>query len=153
MSDTPDDASADDARLLADLTTALGPDPLPDGLLTRADGLLGWMDVDEQLALLLEETSVEPSGVRSAGTATATTYELADGSVQLELSVGPGEVRGQVLSGTASRVVVERADGATVASIVDDLGQFAFTGLSHGPARLRLERGSALPVVTEWFVL
>jgi len=153
MSDTPDALTPDDARLIADLRAALGPDPLPPGLLDRAAGLLAWMDVDDELVLLLEEATAEPAGTRGAGDATATVYEVADGSVSIELSVGSGELRGQVLSGAVSRAVVERPGGDTREVMLDALGRLAATGLPHGPARLRLERGSALPVMTEWFVL
>lgn len=153
MSDVSDaDMTAEDAQLVADLARALGPDPLPPGLLDRAEGLLAWMGVDEELAVLMEETAVEPAGTRGPGAATATTYQVADGSVALELSVEPGLLRGQVLSGAVNRVVIELSGGGTRASALDELGQFAFHGLSRGPARLRLERGSALPVVTDWFV-
>jgi hypothetical protein len=153
MSDMPDALPPDDARLVDDLRAALGPDPLPAGLLDRAAGLLGWMDVDHELATLLEEAAVEPSGTRGSGDATVMTYEVADGSVTVELVVGWGELRGQVLSGDVTLVLVERSGGDTQDVPLDELGQLAATGLPHGPARLRLVRGSALPVVTEWFVL
>ena len=125
MSDSSDDepTPADD-RLLADLAAMLGPDTPPDGLLERAAGLVDWIDVDHELAQLLEESDLEAAGVRGTTTANASvTFEVGDGSVVVELTFDDGRVIGQVLAGAPSAVSLERLDGDVVEAVVDEVGR------------------------------
>jgi hypothetical protein len=63
----PDDMMSDaDRELLAALGEACGDDPLPVGIIDRADALLTWADVDEELAELLETSSAELAGLTTA---------------------------------------------------------------------------------------
>jgi len=148
---------AEDGRLLDELGRALGPDPLPAGLLDRAEGLLTYMHLDRELAALLDDPAAAMAGTRApaapdAGVGGRLEFEVEDGSVSLELSVDRDRVAGQILSGSVTEVTLERLGGDTATAVVDELGRFAFDHVPAGPARLRLG-GAAHPVTTDWFLI
>lgn len=156
MSDATDDESLSDreGRLLAGLRAALGPDPVPAGLIGRAEGLIAFIDADRELVQLLEEGAAELVGTRGAvASQTVLEFELADSSVSVEVTPDRDRLSGQVLSGALSEVTLERLDGAAERCEVDELGRFSFQHAVAGPARLRLLGGSATPLVTDWFLL
>lgn len=156
MSDGRDDAISDeDARLVAELGQALGPGAYPPGLIERADGLLAFADFDRKLAEMLETSSGELVGTRGAAApAAAMRFEVADGSVTVEVSVVRGRIEGQVIAGTITEVVLERLSGPAGTATVDDLGRFGFEQEWTGPVRLRLRaaRPGPEPVATDWFL-
>ncbi len=149
----PEQLSADDARLLADLGQALGRDDPPEGLVGRAEGLVAFMDVDRELVELLDAAAAEPVGSRGLGVSDRLAFELADGSVSLELSLDGHVLAGQILSGGVVEVTVLRLDGEVATSTVDDLGQFSLRPVPAGPVRLRLRDGSGRTLVTDWFLV
>jgi hypothetical protein len=152
MSDDHDPRRDDqDDELLADLGRALDPDPLPEGLVTRAEGLVVWADVDADLEVLLEQPTSDMAGVRGQAHGSTTTYRLAE--VSVEVAVEAARVGGQVLSGTVDAVTLERVARREASTVVDDLGRFAFDAVPTGPARLVLERHAADPLATEWFLV
>jgi hypothetical protein len=154
MSDDAEPMGDDEIRLLAELGRALGPQTLPDGLLARADGLLAWMDVDDELQLLLEPSAPEAVGaIRGAPNATIVSYESADGAFLVELVIGRDVLDGQILAGAADGVTLEHSTDESQHAAPDALGRFAFPGPSRGPARLRLRAGSEPGFVTPWFLL
>jgi hypothetical protein len=156
MSDARDDdaVTEDEARLLAGLAEVLGPDDLPPGLVSRAEGLVAFMDVDSELAELLEGAAAEPVGARGSATATERlAFETADGSIALEVVVERDVVTGQVLAGALSEVVLEHLDGSVVTAVVDELGRFSIDRTRSGSVRILLQVGSAQPVRTDWFLL
>ena len=150
-----DEAQSDeDARLIARLGEALGPDLPPPGLVARAEGLVAFAEVDRELAELLDPARAEPAGVRGpAGVDTALVFEVADGSIAVELTVERDRLRGQVLAGSPAEVVLEPLAGPARTCPVDALGRFAFDQPAAGPTRLRLRDGSTRPVTTDWFLL
>jgi len=149
----PQPAPAEDARLLAELGQALGPDPLPAGLIDRAGGLLALAGLDGELAELLEEAA-EPAGVRGApDTGDRLLFEVAGGAVAVELVLGRDRVEGQVIAGAPAEVALERPDGTAATATIDDLGRFGFDSVAAGPARLALRGGPTGPVTTDWFLL
>ena len=78
-----------DRELLAALGEAWGDDPLPVGIIDRADALLTWADVDEELAALLETSSTELAGTRGASASdTVLEFQVADGTVVIEVDLG-----------------------------------------------------------------
>ena len=85
----PDELMSDaDRELLAALGEAWGDDPLPVGIIDRADGLLTWADVDEELAELLETSSAETAGTRGASLSGAVLeFQVADGTVLFEVDL------------------------------------------------------------------
>jgi hypothetical protein len=155
MSDSSDAGStpADD-RLLADLARVLGPDAPPDGLFERATGLVEWIDVDHDLAQLLDEADLEAAGTRGTpATDTLATFEVDDGSVVIELVLDDGRLVGHVLAGALSTIRLERVNHDAVDAVVDDVGRFVFAEVAPGPARLRWSTSSERPVITDWFVV
>lgn len=161
MSEPPDadPPPQQDERLMAELARALGPDPLPDGLLGRAEGLLGYLDLDHrdldhELAQLLEPGTAEPAGARGgAGGGTRLSFETALGSVSVELVAEPERLTGQLLAGDVTEVVLESVEGSELSAAVDALGRFTLPRALPGPVRLRLLRPPARPVLTDWFVI
>ncbi len=159
--DDPTDAVPPaDLTLLAALGRALGPDELPAGLVDRAIELLAFADVDVELAALLSDATdgdlVELAGTRGGAAApTLLTFGSDDGEVTVEVELGAGEVHGLLVGAAPATVELARADGSSVAAPVDALGQFTFTALPPGPARLVVPGPgpTGTTVVTAWFVV
>ena len=150
----PDELMSDaDRELLAALADACGEDPLPVGIIDRAEGLLTWADVDEELAELLETSSAELAGTRGASPSdTVLEFQVADGTVLIELDLARSGVDGQVLGTDVDVIVLERPGGESVTAHVDDLGHFSFPDPEPGAVRLRIATGST-DVRTDWFVI
>jgi hypothetical protein len=144
---------ADEARLLDALGRALDPDPVPAGLVGRAEELFILRDVDAAIAELLDQPVAEPAGMRGGGDGGRLQFESADGSVALELVPEPDRLVGQVLSGNLTEVALERPSGTVVTGIVDGLGRFSLDHSGTGPGRLRLIGATADPIATDWFLL
>jgi hypothetical protein len=148
-----DRPSADEAELIAHLRDALGPDPLPEGLLDRAEGLLAFRDVDRELVELLEASN-EPAGLRGEVDAPERlVFEVGAGVVSVEVVLDRDAVRGQVLAGDVTEVGLERLGAPVRTSAVDELGQFSFAEPEPGPVRLRLHVVGGRPTTTDWFQL
>lgn len=155
MSDGRDEpVSDDDARLVAELGRALGPGTYPPGLVERANGLLAFADFDRELAEVLETSSGELVGTRGPAQSAALRFEVADGSVTVEVSLERDRIDGQVIAGAIAEVVLERLSGSAETATVDDLGRFVFEQPGTGPVRLRLRgaRPGPEPVATDWFL-
>jgi hypothetical protein len=150
-----DNVMADaDRELLAALGDAWGDDPLPVGILDRADGLLSWADVDDELAELLETSSAELAGTRGASlSGTALEFQVGDGTVLIEVDLGSGGVAGQVLGVAVDAVVLERPGGESGTAPVDELGHFSFPDPEPGAVRLRIATGTGTHIRTDWFVI
>lgn len=149
-----DPPSEREEALLAELRRALGHDAAPEGLVERAAGLVAFADVDRELDELLREVSTETAGVRGPGDDNRPRlFEIGDGTVACELAIHPHRLDGQMLSGNVASVALVRLAGPGAFVPVDDLGQFSFQHVPPGPARLRLDDGSARDLVTDWFVV
>jgi hypothetical protein len=151
----PDELMSEaDRELLAALGDACGDDPLPVGIIDRADGLLTWADVDEELAELLETTSAEVAGTRGASESdTVLEFQVADGTVLIEVDLGSGGITGQVLGIDVDVVALERPGGESGTVDVDELGHFSFTDPEPGAVRLRIATAAGTDVRTDWFVI
>src|SRR5688572_18870635 len=135
---------ARDARLLDELGEALGPDVPPPGLVERAAGLLAFAEVDRELAELLDASAAEMAGMRGAATgAEPLVFEVADGSVAVEVTLAGDRLDGQVLSGAPVEVALQHVTGPARTCPVDELGRFSFDRPAAGPTRLRLHDGPA----------
>jgi hypothetical protein len=149
-----DDMMSDaDRELLAALGDAWGDDPLPVGIIDRADGLLTWADVDVELAELLETSSTELSGTRGESSDTVLEFQVADGTVLIEVDAASGGVEGQVLGTHVDVIVLERPGGESDTAPVDDLGHFSFPDPEPGAVRLRIATATGTDVRTDWFVI
>jgi hypothetical protein len=143
-----------DRELLAALGDAWGDDPLPVGIIDRADELLTWADVDDELAELLETSDAELAGTRGASSSdTRLEFQVGDGSVLIEVDLGGGGVEGQVLGVAVDAVVLERPGGESGTAGVDQLGHFLFPDPEPGAVRLRIATGTGGHVRTDWFVI
>jgi len=143
-----------DRHLMAELRVVLGPDLAPAGLIERAEGLVTFMDVDRDLAALLEESSSELAGTRGgAASGDQLTFETADGAVSVEAVITRDRVSGQVLSGTLSEVTLERISSDPLVASVDELGRFTFDNPPPGPARLRWPLSTTRSATSDWFLL
>ena len=142
---------AADAGVLAGLSEALGTDPLPAGLISRAEGLLAWMDVDRELAGLLDDADVELAGTRG-GTSTGLVFATPDGDLAVEVTLGAGGLAGQVVAGEPASITLEGSDGSTTTVPVDELGRFGTPRPDRGPVRLHLAVTADRTVVTDWFM-
>jgi hypothetical protein len=153
--DGPDDMMSDaDRELLAALGEACGDDPLPVGIIDRADALLTWADVDVELAELLETSSAELAGTRGASTSdTVLEFEVADGTVLVEVDLASGGVEGQVLGTDIDVIVLERPGGESDTAPVDEFGHFSFPNPEPGAVRLRIATGTGADVRTDWFAI
>jgi len=152
----PDDMMSDaDRELLAALGEAWGDDPLPVGIIDRADALLTWADVDEELAELLETSSTELAGTRGASTSdTVLEFQVADGTVVIEVDLARGGgVDGQVLGTEVDVIVLERPGGESETAPVDAVGHFSFPDPEPGAVRRRIAVGTGADVRTDWFVI
>ena len=154
MSDGRDEAMNDaDARLVSELGRALGPGASPPGLVERANGLLAFAAFDRELAQVLDTSPGELVGTRGAAPPGAVLrFEVADGSVAVEVSLAHGRLEGQVIAGVIAEVGLERLSGPGTTATVDDLGRFVFDRPGTGPVRLALRGARPEPVATDWFL-
>jgi hypothetical protein len=157
MADPDDEVppSAADTELLWALAGALGPDPVPDGLIERAAELLVMVDLNTELVALLQEaaTGLDAAGTRGdADIAAPLEFVSIDGAVTIEIVLDQDGVAGQLIGADATFVTLERPSGASVDAPVDALGRFHFSASSPGPARVRVLAGD-ITVSTDWFVM
>lgn len=136
------------------LADAIGDDALPAGLIARCEGLLGWIDVDAELAELLDQPVHEASGTRGAAGATSMLeFTVADGSCVIEVTPSSEVLRGQLLGSAAQEVVVRTATGVVRASPVDDIGGFVIADPPSGTIRLEFELSDNRRIHSDWFVV
>ncbi|RJK96271.1 hypothetical protein [Vallicoccus soli] len=145
-----------DADLLALVRAAADAvDPVPEGVLAAARASLTWLDVDAELARLVEDSALTGAvGVRSGGGPRLLTFEGGQGDVVLvEVEERPGDRRrltGQLVPGRPVDVEVRRTSGSSTVR-ADELGRFALDDVEAGPLSLacRLEEGRGA-LVTPW---
>jgi hypothetical protein len=136
------------------LAEAIGGQPPPIDLAARCEGLLAWIDVDSELADLLDQPVAEAAGTRGAAQpSTALEFAVDDGSCVIELTPSEDVLRGQVLGGEARVVIVRTTTATTLSSPVDDLGAFEITSPPSGTIRLEFELAEGRRIHTAWFVI
>ena len=145
----------DDDALLDSLRDALEhTEPAPANVDQVIDTAFSIMDVDEEIAELLDDSMVGASAMR--GEDTARTLSFAAGSVQLELHREPGgSLTGQVFPPQPAEVLLQRRSswsarsGATDEIEVDEHGRFLLP--SHLVVfRVRVHVAGATPFWTPW---
>jgi hypothetical protein len=147
--------SASDRILMQALAEAIGGTPPPVDLEARCEGLLAWIDVDSELATLLDQPTVEAAGTRGAAASTAELeFAVDDGTCVIELTRHDNALHGQVLGDEASTVVVRTAAGVTYPVPLDGSGRFVVDRPPSGPLRLDLELvAESRRIHTDWFVI
>ncbi len=154
MSNADDEMSASDRILMKALAEAIGGPPPPVDLVARCEGLLAWIDVDSELAMLLDQPVAEAAGTRGATASATLEFVVDDGSCVIELTTSGNALRGQLLGGEANQIVVRAADGAIHSLPVDELGNFALDQPPSGTIRLELELiRESRRIHTDWFVV
>lgn len=155
MSNADDEVSESDRNLMKALAEAIGGARPPVDLAARCEGLLAWIDVDSELAMLLDQPVAEAAGTRGAAPSGVTLeFALDDGTCVIELDPAERVLRGQLLGGQAQQIVVRTAAGATHSMPVDELGNFALIDPPSGTIRLELELSSlGRRIHTDWFVV
>ncbi len=155
MTSPDDEMSASDRNLMQALAEAIGGQRPPVDLAARCEGLIAWVDVDSELARLLDESASEAAGTRGAA-ASAVAFEFAveDGTFVIELEPSVGALRGQLLGDVADHVIVRTATGLTHSLDVDGLGNFLLDNPPSGAIRLELElTATSRRIHTDWFVI
>lgn len=154
MTNADEEMSASDRILMKALAEAIGGTPPPVDLVARCQGLLAWIDVDSELAMLLDQPVAEAAGTRGATASATLEFVVDDGSCVIELTPTENALRGQLLGGTAQQIVVRTAAGATHSLPVDELGNFALDQPPSGTIRLELElHPESRRIHTDWFVV
>ena len=154
MTNADDQMSASDRALMQALAAAIGGPRPPVDLVARCEGLLAWIDVDSELAMLLDQPVAEAAGTRGATPSTALEFALEDGSFVIEVTPSDDVLRGQLLGGEVQQVIVRTAGGVTHSLPVDELGNFSLTHPPSGAMRLELELfAESRRIHTDWFVV
>ena len=154
MSNADDEMSASDRILMQALAEAIGGTPPPVDLVARCEGLLAWIDVDSELATLLDQPVAEAAGTRGATASATLEFVVDDGSCVIELTPSENGLRGQLLGGQADQIVVRTAAGDTYSLPVDELGNFVLDNPTSGTIRLELELiPESRRIHTDWFVV
>ena len=149
----PDEPTEDERQLLAALDRALPSDRMPAGMTQRADALVSMLDLDRDLAALLEAPDPELVGMRGgAALSEALRFEVGDGAIAVEVTIERKALSGTVLRGDLTEVVLEGSAGDLHTSSVDAFGQFEFPATTEHILRLRLVTTSARSVTTDWFL-
>lgn len=128
----------------------------PEGsreLIERCQGLIAWIDVDAELAALLERPAEELAGTRGGATSAALEFTIADGTCAIELDMSDEAVQGQILGGRAIDMHVRSPDGSTSTVAVDEQGFFDLGNPPRGTIRLELELDDGRRVHSDWFVV
>jgi hypothetical protein len=143
----------DDVALLARMAEAwhAGQEVPPEFV---AAGTAVWVppDLDGELAELVYDSLREPVAVRT-DTAALRALTFASASQTIELEVGDGVLRGQLVPPTRGEIEVEQAGGATASTTSDGLGYFTVASVPAGPFRLRCRAGSGSDVLTSWITI
>jgi hypothetical protein len=135
------------------LEEAVGGIAPPSGLTSRCEGLLDWMNVDAELAELLEQPVLEGAGTRGAdGAVDVLEFSVADGSCVIEVTPSAAVLRGQILGAEAHEITVRTAEGAGHTSPVDEGGRFEINNPPSGGIRLELDVAGRR-IHTDWFVI
>jgi hypothetical protein len=140
----------DDERLLQDLAQAVrATAPLARTVADHAEGALSWRTIDEELASLTFDSSLEPVLESRADPGEARVLVFTSPPLSVELEVLSDQVVGQILPPAAGEIVIETSDGAEYRVDADDLGFFELPSLPDGPVRLRCDTATGR-VVTDW---
>lgn len=147
--------SDDDEELMDQLRRIAGEVDAPPSIvddLARAAFLT--RRLDEQLADLVRDSGLAPSGVRGAEPRLLT-FALGEITLELQVTEAAGllAVAG-LLTGTADTpgglVVQVETPAATAAVDADEQGWFRVDGLAAGPVRVRIRASDGSAVSTGW---
>ena len=154
MTHADDEMSSSDRTLMLALADAIGGPVPPIDLVAHCEGLLAWIDVDSELAELLDQPVAEAVGTRGvAASTTSLEFSVMDGTCVIEITPSADVLSGQVLGGDAQAVAVRTTTGASQSSTVDSLGAFEISDPPTGTIRLEFEFVDGRRIHTDWFVI
>jgi hypothetical protein len=143
----------DDDQLLAALRSALGEDGVPTRLVQQAKDVYLWRNVDEDLAALRYDSSIDRSVVTRADAAPLRTLIFATKRLTIELDVAPDALCGQLIPPRSGEVELESATGVRRKAGVDDLGAFRLRPIPPGSFRLHCRTEDNDIATTAWISL
>ncbi len=154
MNSDDGDMSPLDSATMRALARAIGTDTGSRDLTERSQGLLGWIDVDAELARLLDQPHEELAGTRGAAAAsTMLEFTIDDGSCAIEVDVSDDALHGQLLGGRAELVLFRSPDGGGTTAPVDEHGFFVVRKPQRGTLRMEFVLVDGRQVHSDWFVL
>jgi hypothetical protein len=153
VTNVDDELPPSDKNLMNALAAAIGSPSPTSELLAHCEGLLAWIDVDAELASLLDQPVAEAAGTRGAATTTGLEFAVGDGSCMIEVTPLEGSLRGQLLGDVATDAVLRTVTGTTQSAPIDDLGEFEFDEPPSGTVRLEVHLASGRRIHTDWFVV
>jgi hypothetical protein len=155
MTNTDDEMSSSDRLLMRALAEAIGGELPPVDLTARCQGLVAWIDVESELAGILDQPMTEAAGTRGASaSAVVLGFASADGGIVVELTPVDDGLRGQLLGGESREVVARTVTGLTDSLPVDGLGGFSLSPPPSGTIRLEFELiADGRRIHTDWFVI
>ncbi|MGW6195823.1 hypothetical protein ACWF0M_06715 [Kribbella sp. NPDC055110] len=142
----------DDDRLLEDLAEAVrGTQPLADMIAARAEGVLSWRTIDEDLlqASLTFDSSLEAVTGTRAEPGQTRLLVFSSTPLSVELEVTQDEVVGQILPPGPGEIHVETQDGIEYSVSANESGFFELPSLPTDAVRLRCDTPTGR-VVTDW---
>jgi hypothetical protein len=127
-------------------------DPVPAGLVDRAQFAIWLEDLDTEVEMLVLTSEVDvAAGARSTETARTVTFSTDHLSILITVSERPDgrrRVDGWVSPATSGEVVVRQVDGSSREAVVDADGRFALDDLVPGMAQLVLRSSDSTSVAT-----
>jgi hypothetical protein len=154
----PVDEVADDALMAELAAAAVVHDPVPPLVLEAAKASLTWRTIDNELAALAFDSSVDESPVLVRGPGAVMdeqllTFETEQVSIDLQVTVR-GEGRrlvGQLAPAGVADIEVRSANGEVVVTRSDELGRVPALDVPSGPLSLRIQfPGRRGAIVTDW---
>jgi hypothetical protein len=148
---TPDDVTPEDTALLTELRSAL--DAAPADVIEQGCQAFTWRRIDEELAMLSEES--ELTGVRSAAVNTAVTFAAGELMVEIEVQTDGSRrsVIGQIIPAGPATIEADGPDQPVAGADTNQFGMFELSGLRPGPLRLRVVAADGTRVVTDWLLI
>lgn len=138
---TGGDGLLDDERMAELRALAARHDPVPAEVVAAARSAIAWLALDNDLAELTADSSVEPAlaGARGADTPTLLTFIGPGLTVEVEVLAQAGNRRlllGQIVPPAPGTIEARHRDG-TVSVVIDKAGRFALDDVAAGPVSLR----------------
>lgn len=142
----------DDLHLLDDLSDAVRAAERASTVAEHGRGAFAWHSIDQDLASLSFDSSVEPAPAWRAGSGQARVLIFTTTPLSLELEVMADHVVGQIVPPGPGQIMVETPEGIAFEVEADDIGFFDFAGMPRGQVRLRCETPAGR-LVTDWVCL
>jgi hypothetical protein len=143
---------ADDLNLLDDLSEAVRAAALAGRVAEHGRGAYAWHSIDQDLAWLSFDSSVQPAPAWRAGADQARVLIFTSTPLSLELELMADHVVGQIVPPGPGQILVETPEGVALQVEADDIGFFDFAGMPRGQVRLRCETPTGR-LVTDWVCL